>query len=123
LDVSRQGYERYKKTLIKPPKHAALLAVIKAIMEEDEFNDSYGRQRLCDELALRNWKISPSTLGRICNKYGILKKKKKTKGLTQADKDAYKNDDKLQGDFESDEPGKKLVGDITQLPCADGLST
>lgn len=120
LDVSRQGYERYKKSLTKPPKYAALLAEIKAIMEEDEFNDSYGRDRLADALGLRGWKISPSTLFRICNKYGILKKKKTPNGLTKSGKDAYKNDDKLQGDFASDQPGKKLVGDITQLPCADG---
>lgn len=89
-------------------------------MEEDEFNDSYGRDRLADALTLRGWKISPGTLYRICKKYGILKKKKAPKGLTKADKDTYKNDDKLQGDFESARPGKKLVGDITQLPCADG---
>jgi transposase InsO family protein len=120
FDVSRQGYNKYKESLDKPPKHAALLAQIKAIIEEDEYNDSYGRNRIHDALILRSIKTSISTVYRICNKYGVSGKKNKPKGLTKADKEAYKNDDLLKGDFNAEEPNKKLVSDITQLPTKDG---
>ena len=59
--------------------------IIKAIIKEDEFNDKYGRERLDPTLLLKGVKISPSKVYRVCNKYGILKKKRKPKGLTKAD--------------------------------------
>jgi transposase InsO family protein len=120
LGVSRQGYRKHLESLNKPPKHAPLLAAIRAIIEEDEFNDKYGRQRIHDALVLRGWDISLSTVYRVCRKYGLLQKPNKPKGLTKADKEAYKNDDILNGDFTANGPLTKLVGDITQLPTADG---
>jgi len=53
-------------------------------------------------------------------KHGLQCKANNPKGLTKQDKEAYKNDDLLKKDFDSDRPGKKLIGDITQLPTADG---
>ena len=120
LKVTPQGYYKYKKSQEKPPKHAKLLAEIKAIQEEDECNDKYGRERLKKALESRGIKISSPTLARICKKYGLLKKLKRPKGLTRADKEAYKNDDLMQNNFQSDAPDKKFVGDITQLPTRDG---
>jgi transposase InsO family protein len=96
------------------------LATIKAIIEEDEFNDTYGRQRLYDALVLRGWDISQSTVNRVCRKHGILAKRNKPKGLTKADKEAYKSDDLLKGNFAANAPNVKLISDITQLPTADG---
>lgn len=120
LDVSPQGYRKHQESLKKPPKHAALLAEIQAIIEEDEFNNCYGRERIHDALIMRGYAISPSTLYRICRKHGILAKQNKPKGLTKADKDAYKNDDIINRDFTAEAPNKKLVSDITELPTADG---
>jgi len=120
LDVSRQGYHKHIKNLDKPDKHADLLAAIRRIRNEDEFNDTYGRPRLLDALRLRGWVISESTLYRVLVKYGLLCKANKPKGLTKQDKEAYKNDDLLKKDFDADEPDKKFIGDITQLPTADG---
>jgi transposase InsO family protein len=96
------------------------LAEIRAIIAEDEFNDTYGRPRLLDALLLKEWSISESTLYRVLVKYGLLCKTNKPKSLTKQDKEAYKNDDLLKKDFSSEEPNKKLVGDITQLPTSDG---
>ena len=96
------------------------MAEIKAIRAEDEFNDTYGRPRLLDALLLRGWDISESTLYRVLVKFGLLCKQGKPKGLTKQDKEAYKNDDLLKKDFDSEEPFKKLIGDITQLPTIDG---
>ena len=120
LGVTRQGYANYKKSLNKEDKHTILLAEIKVIIEEDEFNNTYGRRRLHEALVLRGFTESESTINRLCNKHGILKKKKKTKGLTKQSRDDYKSDDLLRGDFKADEPGRKFVTDITQLPTADG---
>ena len=120
LGVSRQGYYKYVESLNKPPKHAELLAAIRAIIEEDEFNDKYGRERIYDTLVLRGWDISPSTVYRVCRDNGILNKPNKPKGLTKQEKEAYKNDDLLKGNFLADGPNQKLISDITQLPTKDG---
>jgi len=120
LGVSRQGYHKHIKTLDKPYKHASLLAEIKAIRTEDEFNDTYGRPRLLDALKLRGWIISDSTLYRILVKNNLLSKTGKPKGLTRRDREAYKGDDLLKKDFNGHEPDNKFIGDITQLPTADG---
>ena len=90
LGVSRQGYHKHIKNLDKPDKHADLLAAIQAIRAEDEFNDKYGRSRMLDELLLRGWNISESTLYRVLVKFGLLCKANKPKGLTKQDKEAYK---------------------------------
>lgn len=120
LDVSRQGYGRHLKSQDRPHKHAALLAAIKAILQEDEYNDTYGRERLHDSLLRHGFNVSLSTLYRVCRKHGILAKRNYPKGLTRAEKEAYKNDDLLHGDFHADEPNQKLITDITQLPTKDG---
>jgi len=120
LGVTRQGYDRYKKSLNKEDKHALLLATIKEILEEDEFNDKYGRRRIYDALVLRGFKTSERTVYRVCMQHGILKKRKKPKGLTKQSHEDYKSDDLLKGDFTADKPGIKFVTDITQLPTADG---
>jgi len=120
LGVTRQGYYKHLKSLEKPPKHAALLAEIEGIIGEDEFNDTYGKERLHDALVLRGWTISPSTVYRVCRANKLLAKKNNPIGLTKADKEAYKNDDLLKGDFEADAPNEKFISDITQLPTKDG---
>jgi transposase InsO family protein len=120
LKVSRQGYGKYKESLGKPPKHAALLAKIQAIINEDIYNDKYGRVRLRDALALKGFAVSESTLYRVCKKYGILQEKRKPLGLTKADKSARKSDDLVKRDFTADAPNEKFVSDITQLPTKEG---
>jgi transposase InsO family protein len=96
------------------------LAEIKAVIAEDEFNDKYGRERLTPALRLKGIKVSESTVYRVCRKFGILKRKRKPKGLTKADKAARRDVDLLNGIFASEKPNEKLIGDITQLPTADG---
>ncbi|MCL2574865.1 MAG: hypothetical protein FWE33_00385 [Defluviitaleaceae bacterium] len=53
-------------------------------------------------------------------KYELLSKTNKPKKLTKLDKEVYKNDNQLKKDFKSDVPDKKFIGNITQLPTADG---
>ena len=46
LDVSRQGFYNYLQSKNKPYKYTALVDAIKAIVKEDEYNDTYGRIRI-----------------------------------------------------------------------------
>jgi len=120
LDVTRQGYDKYKKSLDKEDKHAELLAQIEAILEEDEFNDKYGRRRMYEALKYRGIDVGESTVYRVCKKHSLLQKANKPKGLTKQEKEAYKSDDLLKGDFEASEPGVKYVTDITQIQAKNG---
>ena len=120
LKVSRQGYYRYLASKLCPDRHADLLAAIQAILDEDEENACYGRKRMIDALRLKDRTESDSTIYRVMKKYGLLKKSRTPKGLTEADKAAHKSDNLLNRDFTSDAPCKKLVSDITQLSTADG---
>lgn len=96
------------------------MAAIKAIIEEDEYNDTYGRERLHDSLVLQGFTVSVSTVYRVCKRHGLLAKQHRPKGLTKAEKVAYKNADLIKGDFAADAPNQKLISDITQLPTKDG---
>lgn len=118
--MSPQGYRKHLKSQTKPSKNAALLAAIQAILLEDEYNDTYGRERLHDSLVQQGFTVSLSTVYRVCKRHGLLAKKHRPKGLTKVEKSAYKNDDLLKGDFVADAPNQKLISDITQLPTKDG---
>jgi len=128
LKVSRQGFYFYLERLSRPYKYEALVALIQQIISEDECNDTYGSVRIHEALELiRDTKQpdlhvpSQPTVARIMQKNGLNQKKKQgPKGLTKADKDAQKSDNLLKGDFGADEPLKKVVKDITEVPTADG---
>jgi DNA-directed RNA polymerase specialized sigma54-like protein len=71
MKVSRQGYQKYKKSQNKPPKHANLLAEIKAIINDSEYNDCYGRERIHDALKLKGVNVSLRTVYRVCFENGV----------------------------------------------------
>lgn len=122
LDVTEQGYYKWLKTKDKTHKYTTLLAIINEIRHEEPENENYGVDRLL--LALKNdysIDISRSTLYRICKKYGLLtKKKRRSNGLTKADKDAQASENLIKQDFSSSAPNEKWLGDITEVPTADG---
>lgn len=122
LNVSRQGYYKWLKTRNKPYKYAVLLAQIETVLKEDKENENYGTERMYDALVFKfNITVSQSTVARVMRENGLTHKKKHNpKGLTKADKEVRKSDDLLHRDFKSDEPNRKLVSDITQIPTADG---
>lgn len=68
LEVSRQGYSKYIKSQGRPHKHAALLAAIEANLQEDEYNGTYGRERLHDSLLRHGFNISLGTVYRVRKK-------------------------------------------------------
>lgn len=129
LEVSRQGYYDYLKNLDKPYKYAALAAEMKKIIEEDIYNDTYGYQRMYDALKLKESKSLDDsfpkipherTVYRIMAHEGLIHRPKRNpNGITKADKEAQKSDDLLKRDFSAEEPNKKAVTDITEIPCAN----
>jgi transposase InsO family protein len=127
LKVTRQGFYKYLESLSKPYKYEALAALMKEIIAEDECNDQYGTKRMLEALQLRLEEdieiMIPSqrTLARIMKDNGLARKKKrKPKGLTEADKKAQKSDNLINRDFDADEPQAKCVTDITEVITADG---
>jgi len=62
-----------------------------------------------------------SLIRMVMRENGLVHKKKRNPlRLTKADKEAQAGDDLLKRDFSAEEPDKKWVTDITQLPTADG---
>ncbi|MDR0424439.1 MAG: IS3 family transposase [Clostridiales Family XIII bacterium] len=121
LGVTPQGYAKYVKNLTKPYKYAALLASIKAILAEDEFNKNYGKRRMFEKLQLDyDCPHSYSTVANVMRENGLLHKQGRPKGLTKADKEAQKPDNLLKRDFTAKAPNQKMVTDITEWAACDG---
>ena len=124
LRVSRQGFYYYLKHKNDPWKYEDIAEKIRAIIAEDECNDTYGRSRMYDALKQKYPEDDipgERTVYRIMQKIGLSHRpKRKPNGITKADKNARKSDNLLKRDFRSDEPLKKCVTDITEIPAKDG---
>ena len=119
--VSPQGYKKYLDNLDKPYKYAQLLADIRAILAEDEFNKNYGKRRMFEKLQLDyDCLYCYNTVAKVMAENGLMHKPNKSKGLTKADKQAQKSDNLINRDFTSEEPNKKTVTDITEFAGCDG---
>ena len=121
LGVTAQGYGKYAQSLRKPEKYATLLASIKAILAEDEFNQVYGKRRMYEKLQLDyDCPYCYNTVAKVMRENGLLQKRHKPKGLTKADQQAQKSDNLLRRDFSAAAPNQKLVTDITEWTALDG---
>ena len=124
LKVSRQGFYFFLKHRDDPWKYEGVAEKMRAIIAEDECNDTYGRSRMHDALKQKypHEEIpSERTVYRIMEAIGLSHRpKRKPNGITRADKNARKSDDLLKRDFRSDTPLKKCITDITEIPAKDG---
>ena len=125
LDVTRQGFYEYLKNRDKPWKYEALAAEMMDIIDEDECNDTYGRERMHKALLLKHpdgeGVPSESTVYRVMHEIGISHRpRRKPNGITKADREAMKSDDLLKRDFKADKPCEKCVTDITEIKGKDG---
>ena len=125
LKVTRQGFYQYMSNRNRPWKYQQLADVMREIVSEDEYNDTYGRGRMYQALVLRQPEgidiPSERTVYRIMEKIGLSHRpKRKPNGITKADREARKSDDLLKRDFSSQEPLKKCVTDITEIKAKDG---
>jgi len=123
LGVSREGFRKYLVNRDKPWKHQALAEEMKRIIAEDECNDTYGRGRMYQALCQRHPDgdiPSERTIYRIMETIGLSHRpRRKPHGLTKADRNARKSDDRLKRDFYADAPLAKAVTDITEIKCKD----
>lgn len=128
MKVSRQGFYGYLKNRNNPYKYQDLLNEMLAILAEDEYNDTYGRVRMYQALEFRKEQgktdihiPSENTVRMVMIENNLIHKPyRKPNGITKADKNARKSDDKLKRDFYSDIPNKKAITDITEIPAKDG---
>ena len=125
LCVSRQGFHNYLENKKKPWKYEKLVGMMKEIIAEDEYNDTYGRPRMYMALQLKagdKVKIpSEGTVRKVMEQVGLLHKpKRKPNGITKADKEAMKSEDLIKRDFKAEKPLEKCITDITEVPAKDG---
>jgi transposase InsO family protein len=125
LGVTRQSFHNYLTYKDKPWKYQSLADAMLDICAEDECNDTYGRIRMHQALALKKPAgieiPSERTVYRVMEEIGISHKpKRKPNGITKADKEARKSDDLIKRNFKSDKPLEKCVTDITEVKCLDG---
>lgn len=121
LGVTPQGYRKYQQNLDKPYKYAELLASMKAILKEDEFNKNYGKRRMYEKLRLDyECPYCEGTVAKVMRENGLMHKPNSPKGLTKADKAAQKSENLLLQDFTASKPAEKTVTDITEWTARDG---
>lgn len=127
LEVSRQGFYEYLCIKNKPYKYAASVIAIKYILTEDEYNDNYGRIRMYQALILKQpegVKIPcRETVRKVMRENNLtIPKKRKPNGITKADLQAQKSDNKIRRNFTAEQPFVKVVTDITEVTAKDGKS-
>lgn len=126
LKVTRQGFYKYLSNKDRPWKYQGLADTMRAIVSEDECNDTYGRIRMYQALLLKQPERvhipSERTVYRIMKEIGLSHHPdRKPNGITKADREARKSDDLLKRDFTSAEPLKKAIE--IRLGCYDCVRT
>jgi transposase InsO family protein len=121
LKVSESGYYRHILHTCQPNHWQLLLAKIRGIIARYPDNDNYGVKRIRLALEQDGIIVSKSTVRRTMKKGGLLKKSPRHScSLTKADADAQKVENLIHRDFTAEEPNRKWLTDITQIPCRDG---
>lgn len=119
LSISEAGYYKWLKRQSKPYKYHELLAKIRQIRAD---NPDYGAYRiyLCLQI-YHDYKGSYYLILKLCKIHDLmLKKKYRPKGLTKADPAAQASENLIKQDFTASSPNQKWLGDITEIPTADG---
>ncbi|KLU63738.1 integrase core domain protein [Desulfosporosinus acididurans] len=119
LKVSEAGYYKWLKLQSRPYKYDDLLAKIREIRAE---NPDYGPYRIYLELKLfHDYTRSYYLILKLCKEHHLrLKKKFHAKGITKSDPAAQASENLIQQDFSASMPNQKWLGDITEIPTADG---
>ena len=121
LSVSESGFYKWKRNRKKVKTWQKLLAQMHKILEEDEENKNYGVRRMQIALEQRGIKCSLSTIRRAMVRGNPLHEDRRSPdSLTKADKKAIWPQNIIKQDFSAQEPLRKLLTDITQIPCKDG---
>lgn len=121
LEVSEQGYYKYRNSLNKPSKDEILSAAIDEVMAVSVYNDNYGADRM--KIALEQKGLNYGKR-RIVNKMrdkGLIHRpRRRPKGLTKVTTEIEEKENLIKQDFTAEKPLTKLLTDITQVQCEDG---
>ena len=120
LKVSESGYYRRNKRGSKPRARQLLLVEISNILSEHPDNDNYGIDRIQTALSQRGIKTSRRTVYRAMKEGGLLHKRRRPHGITKADTETQDRENLIKRDFTASAPLRKLLTDITEVPCSDG---
>lgn len=121
--MTLEGLRKFLRRKDRPYKYADIVEKMQEILEEDRYNDKYGRVRMHKALEMNypNDKIpSINTINKIMLKNNINTDLRKPHSITEQDKKAYASEDLLKRDFKAEKPLEKCVTDITEVPCKDG---
>ena len=89
---------------------------MQAILAEDIFNKTYGKQRMYEKLQQDyDCPYSYNAVAEVMREHGLLQKRNMPKGLTKAAKTAQKSDNLLNWNFTATAPGQKIVSDIFKV--------
>ena len=81
----------------------------------------HGSPRLHEDLREAGWQVSGKTVADSMRRQGLVARViKRRSGLTRQDKTAAKFPDLVRRDFTAPAPNRKWVGDITEIPTAQG---
>ena len=120
--VSRSGYHSWKTT---PPsararRRAELVALVRWCFDRSE--GTYGYRRVHAELTRRGVQVDDDTVRQIMRAEGLVPcQPKPWRPVTTVADGGDGPADLVGRDFTADEPGKKLVGDITYIPTWEGF--
>ncbi len=119
LKVSEAGYYKWLRLQDRPYKYDELLAKIREIRAE---NEDYGPYRIYLDLKLfHGYTRSYYLVLKLCKEHHLMFRKKfHAKGITKADPAAQASENLIQQDFSASSPNQKWLGDITEIPTADG---
>lgn len=121
LCVSEAGYYKYKRNCGRTSKDAILSAAMQAIRAESAYNDNYGVPRMRLALQQRGFRVGLRRVRRLMLELGwIHPPRRRPYGLTHATTEVQEKENLIKQDFSSPVPFKKLLTDISQIPCQDG---
>ena len=120
LKISESGYYRWLRNRGRAAKRQLLLVEIQKILEQHEDNDNYGVKRIHTALEQKEIRTSIRTVYRAMKEGRYLHKRRVSHGITKADTETQEKENRIKQDFHADEPLKKFLTDITEVPCANG---
>ena len=122
LEVSRSGFhERRKRPESATAKRREILKIkIKALFEAN--NEEYGYRRVHQALARGGEQVDDETVRKLMREMGLepCQPRPWRHSLTEQDGKAGPIPDLVNRDFTAEEPGQKMVGDITYIPTWQG---
>ena len=120
LFVSESGYYRWLRNRDKPSSRELLSVEIKNILKEHQDNDNYGVNRILLALQQRGIDVSRRTVYRAMKENGLLHKRHRPHGITKATTEVQEKENLIKRNFDSEQPMRKLLTDITEIQCLDG---